>query len=91
MKPGIKSKPFKILLQDNYMEDNDVIQTPHIKIMPSFWRWFGFNYSYDSLVLSDPIQVGEHYEYEVKLLFRWLIWKGYKLIKFKIHEKMQSK
>ena len=84
---------FSIILEANYFYKNDdiIIANSEPKYMPKFFKSIGFNWSYDALILSDPKLATNGYEYEVKLMVRWLTFMNYKLIRFKITNKWIKK
>ena len=80
--PGISKQTFFIILSENYLKDNDeIIPYTGIKDMNRILRFFGFNYSYNTIILSDPKEEFGSYKYEVKFMFRWITWFGIKIKK----------
>ena len=85
MNPGTKKEPFYLNFKEKYFNRGDkVVSNTSIRKPWRMFRWLGFNYTYQILSLSKPIQKGECWSYKVELQYEWLRWFNIKLLKLKI-------
>jgi hypothetical protein len=77
-----KTNTMRIHLSNNIFQKNDLIQSTnslkHLKPLNKILKWLGFSKIVGMIVLDNPIQKGEGWEYQVtpeSITYKWLCFK----------------
>ena len=78
--PGIKNDKFELLFEENYFKKNDwLIGLTTYLYAPWYIKIFGFKYTFQAIVLGEPIPEGDYFKYPVKLNKKSLYWFNFKV------------
>ena len=66
----------KVSFKQPFFKNGDTFETGSnpVPITPWYLKILGFKYQYAIFILGSPIQVGDHFEYSVKLKNKKLKW-----------------